>query len=59
MRKNRKSRLISNLTVLQIDKLCSDMDKGRWRGSVEDWRAVAVYFRNRLDIAINDIAQDD
>lgn len=55
MKPGRKKKLISDLTEERILQLSNDMSEDIRSGSVNDWRAVAKYFRNQLDRAHNDI----
>lgn len=44
-------KLISHLKEEEILKLSNDLSECIASGTVKDWRAVALYFRNQLDQA--------
>lgn len=53
--KSKKRKLYSNLTEKRILQLSNDLSEGIASGTVQDWRAVALYFRVGQDNAHADI----
>lgn len=55
MKKRKQPSLTSNISEEKILQLSNDLSEGIASGSTKDWRAVALYFRQQLDKAHNDI----
>lgn len=55
MKNKRKTVLIAPIREERILKLSNDLSEGINSGTIKEWRAVAYYFRNRMDAAHNDI----
>ncbi len=55
IKKRRSQNLIAPISEDRILGLSNDLSENIKSGSVSEWRAVAYYFRQKLDAAINDI----
>jgi len=53
--KHKPAIFVSSISEKQILDLSNDMTEGITSGTVAQWRAVALYFRNKLDLAHNHI----
>lgn len=51
----RSSDLLAAVNEERILQLSNDLSEGIKSGTVKEWRAVAYYFRHKLDTAHNDI----
>lgn len=57
MKATTSEKLISPLKEEQILKLSNDLSECIASGTIKDWRAVALYFRNEFDRATAELSQ--
>src|SRR5881396_4352210 len=48
-RRNPAKRILATITQERIDQLSNDLSEGIRSGTVEEWRRVALHFRNAYD----------